>query len=61
MHVKRSQGLEEEEEFIPRQSGSLEWRQNRGEMGSRKDGVMDTMAGYKDTDKIQKINIPQKQ
>lgn len=31
-----------EEEYLPRQSGSLEWRSERGEMGK---GVMDSTAG----------------
>jgi len=30
------------EDYIPRQSGSLEWRSDRGEMGK---GVMDSTAG----------------
>jgi len=37
-----------EEEICPRESGDLDWRTNRGEMG-QKDGVMSTMAGYRDT------------
>lgn len=32
------------EEYLPRQSGSLEWRAGRGEMGAGK-GVMDSTAG----------------
>lgn len=33
-----------EEDYLPRQSGSMEWRSGRGEMGSGK-GVMDSIAG----------------
>ena len=41
----------DETELAPRQSGSLEWRSDRGEMGkhSKKGaGVMGMMPGYKD-------------
>ena len=33
-----------EEDYLPRQSGSLEWRSDRGEIGIGK-GVMDSTAG----------------
>ena len=60
--ILRARHLKEYEELIqgsksgtdgllPRQSGSLEWRNSRGEMGQQ-DGVMDMMAGYQDIKRI---------
>jgi len=46
-----------EDEIVPRESGDLDWKTNRGEMG-RKDGVMSTMAGYRDTTKDKSYQIP---
>jgi len=37
--------------LLPRQSGSLEWRQSRAEMGDKADDVMSMMPGYANQDK----------
>jgi len=37
------------EMFVPRESGSLEWRSSRAEMGS---DVMSMMPGFSENDKI---------
>jgi hypothetical protein len=39
--------------LLPRQSGSLEWRSSRAEMGSK--DVMSMMAGYSDIEKASQI------
>ena len=46
--------IDEIKELPARESGSLEWRTGRGEMGQAKagSGVMDSMAGYKDIQNI---------
>ena len=41
--------LESTQTFIPRQSGSLEWRESRGETGEK--DVMGMMAGYSQVEK----------
>lgn len=49
-----------DEEMLPRQSGSLEWRSQRGEMGDKKaedSGVMNMMAGHKDIKTITKEDL----
>jgi len=38
---------EEDQLFLPRQSGSLEWRSSRGEMG--KDGAQSVLPGQRKT------------
>jgi hypothetical protein len=38
--------VQKAEELLPRQSGSLEWRKDRDELGG--DGVMSMMAGTRD-------------
>ena len=47
-----------EDEIVPRASGDLDWRTQRGEMGA-KDGVMSAMAGYRDTAKMAPQAPPQ--
>lgn len=47
-----------EDEIVPRESGDLDWKTNRGEMGRKGDGVMSTMAGYRDTTKDKSYQIP---
>lgn len=50
--LEAGSGAQPEQELLPRQSGSLEWRSERGEMGKTGDGVMAMMPGYKDIEQV---------
>jgi len=52
MEVKELEAgtLASAEGLLPRQSGSLEWRQSRGEIGG--DSVMSMMPGFQDIAKL---------
>lgn len=59
--LQRGSVVKSDDELLPRQSGSKEWREERGEMGAQ-GGVMNMMAGHKNVQKdVKKLTLPEVQ